>query len=172
MLKEESGIFLARDAAWASEILNDRVDRPVIRYLFDREPRAWMTVVAPQDDSAAMDLQCAQALVPMGLRISLKEAYKRFRWTPPAPGEPCLEFPRNTHPQGREEGDTTVHPRETHSLPAASSGAAPIAPGANASREPQTAAPEMPDPQVDEAGFYSSHSTEPALGYSIPNQAA
>jgi hypothetical protein len=29
----------------------------------------------------------------------------------------------------------------------------------------------MPDPQVDEGGFYSKAATMPALGYAIPNQA-
>jgi len=171
--KEESGIFLARDAAWASEYLNDRVDRPMIRYLFDREPRAWIAIMPPLDDTAEQDLKCAQLLVPMGLRISLKEAYKRFRWTPPAEGEPCLQFPLNTNPTGRESGNPPSHPG-TSTLPAASStpnGAqTPIAAGADPAREPQTASPEMPDPQVDEAGFHNSSTRMPALSYAIPNE--
>jgi phage gp29-like protein len=91
--KEESGIFLARDAAWATECLNERVDRPIIRYLFNEEPRAWIAIVPPLDDTAAEDLKSVQTLVPMGLRISLAEAYRRFRWKAPAAGEPCLSVP-------------------------------------------------------------------------------
>jgi hypothetical protein len=88
--KEESGIFLARDASWATGILNERVDRPVIRYLFDQEPRAWVSVMPPLDDTAQQDLRNVQTLVPMGLKISLAEAYKRFRWKTPGADEECL----------------------------------------------------------------------------------
>ena len=170
--KEESGIFLARDAAWATECLNDRVDRPIIRYLFDKEPRAWMTIMPPLDENAAQDLQSAQTLVPMGLRISLKEAYKRFRWTAPEEGEPCLQFPIQTNPTSREGGNP-AHPAKP-TLPATSPAQdgpqTPIGAGADAKRNPQTASQEMPDPQVDDAGFYSAAATMPALGYAIPNE--
>ena len=171
--KEESGIFLARDAAWATECLNDRVDRPVIRYLFDKEPRAWITIMPPLDDSAEEDLKSAQALVPMGLRISLKEAYKRFRWTAPAESEPCLQFALQTNPAGREGGGLPSHPHKpTLPAPRAQDGPrAPIGAGADPRHNPQTANLEMPDPQVDDAGFYSAAATMPALGYAIPNDA-
>jgi phage gp29-like protein len=171
--KEESGIFLARDAAWATEYLNERVDRPIIRYLFDKEPRAWMTIMPPLDENAEQDLKCAQLLVPMGLRISLQEAYKRFRWTPPAEGEPCLQFPLKTNPAGRE-GSLQTSPPPTNALPAAlppqNGLGTPIAEGADPARNPQTASPEMPDPQVDQAGFYSNGASRPALSYAIPNE--
>jgi phage gp29-like protein len=171
--KEESGIFLARDAAWASECLNDRVDRPIIRYLFDKEPRAWMTIMPPLDENADEDLKSVQTLVPMGLRISLKEAYKRFRWTAPADGEPCLQnFPQ--HSRNIREGDGPPHHPTTPTLPAnlpAQDGPrTPIAAGADPEHNPQTANLEMPDPQVDDAGFYSAAATMPALGYAIPNE--
>jgi len=171
--KEESGIFLARDAAWATEYLNDRVDRPIIRYIFDKEPRAWMTVMPPLDENAEEDLKSARTLVPMGLRISLKEAYKRFRWTAPADGEPCLELPLQPNPTGREDGASSPHPHKP-TLPATSPAQdgprTPIGEGADPKRNPQTADLEMPDPQVDEAGFYSNAAMTPTLGYAIPNE--
>ena len=108
--KEEAGIFRARDAAWATEYLNDRVDRPIIRYLFDQEPRAWMAIMPPLDDNAEEDLKSVQTLVPMGLRISLKEAYRRFRWKTPAEGEPCLQAPLTAHQPGREGGSQVPAP--------------------------------------------------------------
>jgi hypothetical protein len=157
--KEESGIFLARDAAWASECLNDRVDRPVIRYLFDKEPRAWMTIMPPLDENADEDLKSVQALVPMGLRLGLKEAYKRFRWTAPAPGEPCLQIFPQPNLKSREGDGPPEHqatPTLPASLPQRDAPPAPIAAGADPRRTPQTANPEMPDPQVDDAGFFSS----------------
>jgi len=170
--KEESGIFLARDAAWAAEYLNDRVDRPIIRYLFDKEPRAWMTIMPPLDENAEEDLKSARTLVPMGLRISLKEAYKRFRWTAPADGEPCLQSALQPNPTGREGGASFSRHHEP-ALPATSPAqdnpSTPIGAGANPKRNPQTANLETPDPQVDDAGFYSAAAMMPTLGCAIPN---
>jgi len=88
--KEESGIFLVRDAKWLTGVFNERVDRPVIRYLFNQEPRAWFVLMPPLDDTSAQDLKALQGLVPMGFRVMLKEVYKRFRWSPPEAGEACL----------------------------------------------------------------------------------
>jgi hypothetical protein len=88
--KEESGIFLTRDAKWVTGVFNERIDRPVIRFLFDREPRAWFVLMPPLDDTSVHDLAALQGLVPMGFRVKLKEVYKRFRWSLPEPGEPCL----------------------------------------------------------------------------------
>ncbi|HEY3861639.1 MAG TPA: DUF935 family protein [Verrucomicrobiae bacterium] len=169
--KEEAGIFLARDAAWASECLNSRVDRPIINYLFDREPRAWMTVMPPLDDSAEKDLKAAQALVPMGLRISLAEVYKRFRWAAPAPGEPCLQSAGQPAATGRES-EALISQKSTLPAfsPAPQDPPMPIAAGADPARNPQTAAPEMPDPQVDDAGFFSSSAPLPALAVSVANE--
>jgi hypothetical protein len=148
------------------------VDRPIIRYLFDKEPRAWMTIMPPLDERADEDLKSAQWLVPMGLRISLKEAYKRFRWTPPAVGEPCLQhFPQPS--RNSREGDGPPSPQATPTLPASlppqDGPRAPLAAGADARSNPQTANLHMPDPLVDNAGFHSSAGAMPALGCAIPN---
>lgn len=171
--KEESGIFLARDAAWATEYLNDRVDRPILRYLFDKEPRDWMAIMPPLDDNAEEDLKSVQTLVPMGLRISLKEAYRRFRWTAPADGEPCLQVPCQTNPAGREGGPyaaTHNQPTLPASSPVHSGPETSIGAGADPTRNPQTPSVALPDPQVDDAGFYRHAATMPALGYAIPNE--
>ncbi|HEX4119337.1 MAG TPA: DUF935 family protein [Verrucomicrobiae bacterium] len=148
--KEESGIFLVRDAAWASECLNVRVDRPIIRYLFNAEPRAWMAIVPPLDDTASDDLKSVQALVPMGLRISLAEAYRRFRWKAPAAGEPCLTV------SGGSPSEAVARPPASnggHLSERAPETPEPIGAGARVAAV-QTADEEMPDPEVDAADFY------------------
>lgn len=101
--KEESGIFLVRDAKWLTGVFNERIDRPIIRYLFGQEPRAWFALMPPIDDTSAEDLQALQALVPMGLRVALKEVYKRFRWSVPDADEPCLTPPAPVSPVGSSE---------------------------------------------------------------------
>jgi len=88
--KEESGIFLLKDAKWVTGVFNERVDRPVIRYLYNQEPRAWFVLMPPLTDTSAQDLASLQGLVPMGFKVMLKEVYKRFRWSVPEAGEPCL----------------------------------------------------------------------------------
>jgi phage gp29-like protein len=158
--KEESGIFLTRDAAWATGCLNERVDRPVIKYLFNQEPKAWVAVMPPLEDTAGQDLKCLQALVPMGLRISLAEAYKRFRWKAAGPGEECLRAAGGggkdgSHGNGGKDaaiGMTGIPGTE----PAGSAEA--IGAGADPAATAQFASGEMPDPQADAAGFYGRQS--------------
>jgi hypothetical protein len=155
--KEEAGVFRARDAAWATGYLNERLDRPVIRFLFDREPRAWMAVTAPLDDAATMDLQSAQILTPMGLRISLAEAYKRFRWKAPEPGEPCLEAPQTAtgSPTEAEKAQSGAPERTLEAAASTQATSGPIAAGARPGAM-QCANPNLPDAQVDAADFWSA----------------
>lgn len=158
---EESGIFLLRDAKWATGYLNERVDRPVIRTLFDQEARAAFVVQPPAEDTANEDLQVATGLVPLGLRISLKEAYKRFRWKAPEAGEPCLAAPQipggassasPTNGNGNGNGKLIVPPKpkpvvaddapqsadksEQETQDAQSTDETPIAAGADPARNP------------------------------------
>lgn len=100
--KEESGIFLLKDARWATGVFNERVDRPIIRYLFGQEPRAWFVLMPPLDDTSDKDLAALQGLVPMGFKVMLKEVYKRFRWSVPEAGEPCLTPAAPAAPQKSE----------------------------------------------------------------------
>ena len=181
---EESGIYLASDALWATGYLNDRVDRPIIRYLFNQEPRAAIAVTPPPDDTTDEDLKVVQALVPLGWKIALKDVYKRFRWEAPADSEPCLQAPVPLGPPKPGDGGSTlgapgaapaspITPKpETTPSPAAPKTAdeteettraaqedetTPIGAGADPASlgKPQTFAPEMPDPQVDAAAFWS-----------------
>jgi len=182
---EESGIFLLRDCKWLTGYFNERIDRPIIRYLFDEEPRAGFALMPPVDDNTAEDLAIAQGLVPMGLRIALKEVYQRFRWKQPQPGEPCLESPQSTvqGPQSEEDeplddesgetqrGDPTSTPGppagtlppkgnvspadDGQTIPAQTDDSTPIGAGADPFRNPQTSNPRLPDTQVDAAGSWS-----------------
>jgi hypothetical protein len=148
--KEESGIFLVRDAKFVTGVFNDRIDRPIIRYLFKQEPRAWFALVPPLEDNSQSDLLSAQALVPMGLRIALKEAYKRFRWSVPERGEPCLEAPAAA-PSGAATGEDDDEDNFD-----ADGNKKPKAPATPA---PEKAAPVLPEekPKVDDG------KTQPAM---------
>lgn len=265
---EESGIFLLKDARWITGVFNERIDRPVVRYLFKQEPRAWFVLMPPLDDTSDQDLLAIQALVPMGFKVMLKEVYKRFRWSIPERGEPCLtpptgaggnlppgqpgsspnetepvkpdpakKSPVNPDPKAaaavpppepaqpklptdaagevadpllrEEKGDNPTVAARTQDQTPIAAGADParnpglIAPGmagystARAHANPDTAAsltdtdyrlaaqqsasPQMPDPQVDAASFWSRSGLLPkgadgetlplpSLGYSLPNE--
>jgi len=182
--KEESGIFLGRDAKWVTGVFNERIDRPMIRYLFGQEPRAWFALMPPPGDYRAEDLTALQTLVPLGLRVALKDVYQRFRWRVPANDDPCLTPPVGMEAPGAENSNSKIQTSEKLQAPSSNgagggvqaeqsagalkrtevrapaepAGAAtldkPIASGA----EPgaiQTESPGMPDPQVDAAAFWS-----------------
>jgi hypothetical protein len=190
--KEESGIFLGRDAKWVTGVFNERIDRPMIRYLFGQEPRAWFVLMPPPGDYRAEDLTALQTLVPLGLRVALKDVYQRFRWRVPAHDDPCLTPPLgaetpeapNSNLQAPEKLQTPSPKVEQASSLSpgkpAETADGPIASGA----EPgafQTASPALPDPQVDAAAFWSRAALAPrgadgqtlpmpSLGYTLPNE--
>ena len=218
--KEESGIFLIRDAKWLTGVMNERVDRPVIRYLYNQEPRAWWVLMPPLDDTSTQDLAALQGLVPMGFKVMLKEVYKRFRWSVPETGEACLapaapaipppgaaapgEEKEEDLPPGKKPADAAAPtaPAAPARKPAAVDAAGeetdpllkgkeknaataqarvpentPIAPGADPRRNPGLAVPGNPyytqaeSRQMPE-GRGQAGMQMPALGYSIPNDAA
>ena len=198
--KEESGIFLLDDSKWVTGVFNERIDRPVIRYLFGQEPRAWFALMPPGDDNSAADLATLQALVPMGLKVALKEIYKRFRWSVPEQDDPCLTPPAAPPMPGEDALDENGKPKPKPSapkptapplpqekpkvddgktMPAQTTDADPIGAGADPDRDGPTGL--MPDTQVDAANFWSRVGTAPraadgsilpmpSLGYALPNE--
>jgi hypothetical protein len=193
----ERGILLARDARWVTGIFNERIDRPVIQYLFGREPRAWFALLPPLDEASAKDLAGLEALVPMGLRVALADVYRRFGWRRPKAGEACLQTPApraipapdgNGTAENANKGKAVGENGRANGSPGTASppengeaAPAPIAAGADPTRWVQTADAWMPDPQVDAAGFWSRAGLAPrgadgqtlpmpSLGYAVPNE--
>ncbi len=169
--KEESGIFLIKDAKWITGVLNERVDRPVIRYLFGQEPRAWFVLMPPLDDTSTQDLAALQGLVPMGFKVMLKEVYKRFRWSVPEAGEACLtpaapasnglpttdDGPQTSDQDGDEDGDEDGGGRQSA---ATAQGGRPKGP--QATQTPQT--PQTPQaPKKPAATDATGEETDPLI---------
>ncbi len=162
--KEESGIFLGRDAKWVTGVFNERIDRPILRYLFGAEPRAWFVLMPPPGDYRAEDLTALQTLVPLGLRVALKDVYQRFRWRVPAEEDPCLAPPvagaEPATPETSNAKTPTAAPQEADRTETrAPMGAGIQYPDQAIARgaEPgaiQTASSQMPDPQAA-AAFWS-----------------
>lgn len=74
----ESETILQDDAAWITDVLNDQVDRPIIRYLFGTEPKAWFRLNAPKKLSVDSDMKAAGFLADRGVRIASSEAADRL----------------------------------------------------------------------------------------------
>lgn len=187
----ESGILQVRDCGWLTGTFNERIDRPVIRYLFNQEPRAWFVLAPPVEDQTADDLATLQGLVPMGFKVMLKEVYKRFRWQVPEKGEPVLEGPPPppmpeaalsteedesdpanppARPAEANEDDAPAlmvdkpRPEDMPTTDALEDLDALIAPGALPATV-QTASAKMPTPQGDS----SWNLPAPSLAYALPN---
>jgi phage gp29-like protein len=168
--KEESGILLTRDAKWVTGVMNERVDRPVLRYLFNEQPRAWFVLMPPLTDTTAEDLKTLSALVPLGFQVMLKEVYQRFRWSIPTPGEPCLA------PQSPGANTATLNPKPQPATTPAENAeprpeVTPIAPGADP-KHWQAPRMDLPDPQVDAAAGWSRAGLTPSPTAAIANSLA
>ena len=151
--KEESGILLIRDAKWCTGVFNERIDRPVIRYLFNQEPRAWFVLMPPLADTSPDDLLALQGLVPMGFKVMMKEVYKRFRWSVPQAGEPCLQPPAPPMGAGGppQEDDEDAPAKPGQPKPAA---------------KPKPAAPPKPPVASDATG----EETDPLINGELPKE--
>jgi hypothetical protein len=128
-----------------------------------------------------------QTLVPLGLRVALKDVYQRFRWRVPAHDDPCLAPPMG---EAGETSNSKLQTSERVQAPSPKAGLpVPVVDGATdqpiaSGAEPgalQTAAAAMPDPQVDAAAFWSRAVLAPkgadgqtlpmpSLGYRLPNE--
>lgn len=189
---QEGGIFLVRDAKFVTGVFNERIDRPIIRYLFGQEPRAWFALMPPIEDSSDSDLNTLKTLVPMGFQVALKEVYKRFRWNAPEPGEPTLQPPPQSPAPGapdeeNKNGEQSNAPASAKkptpvlspekpkiddglTRKAMTTDDTPIGAGADPKKAFQTADKNMPSPQVDAAGFWSRAGLAPrgADGQMLP----
>ena len=151
---DEKDVLGRNDVRWATGVLNARVDTPVLRYLFNTEPKAFLKIIHPDQDNTANDLQTAQFGLQNGMSIGVKTARERFNWPEPEPGEPVLtpvNLPVNPDSQSG-----------TPKIPISDKNPA-IAEGAKPGRNPQTADMDIP---VDSNG-----QPLPELARSIPNSA-
>ena len=190
MQQEESGILLAQDVPWFNGYAQRRIDRPVIRYLFNQEPRAKFVLLHGEEEEtpAAQD---TQLWVNMGLPVSVAQARERTGWREPEDDEPILKAapvppPPGANPPANEDGEGKPAPKpvappaaakpgepdryqkpnwspakkSTAATPAKTGENEPIAAGAKPGAF-QTSSPLMPDPQVDAAAAWSKLGTAP-----------
>ena len=89
MQQEESGILLSHDVPWFNGYANRRIDRPIIRYLFNAEPRAKFKLLHGEEEQQP-DAQDTQTWVNLGLPVAVAQARERTGWREPEDNEPIL----------------------------------------------------------------------------------
>ena len=129
----ESDVLSVRDSVWASGILNERIDRLVIRYLFGVEPLAWFRICNKPKPTPVLDLQTGDWLLKSGAPIAVRTARDKFGWPEPEEDEPVLPPAAPPAPFG--------------GLPA---NVGPASPPAGPSAPPEAPeAPEAPEPDLE-----------------------
>lgn len=147
----EKDILLDYDAKWATPILNDKVDRPHIRYLFGVEPRAWIKILGPGDpEDVTSDIAVDQFLITSGVRLGVKDALERYDRTEAAAGEEVLKAPvvpnaDGSTPSPGGEGRGEIAPSPKPPAPSKPAKGPEFVSGARPNNNPQMPDPRMPD---------------------------
>lgn len=89
--EQEMGALLEDDARLVSETLNVQFDRPLIRYLYGVEPKAWFQLLPPKRILVDQDIKSAEFLVKHGVPVGQKTARLRLGWPEPEEGDDLLE---------------------------------------------------------------------------------
>jgi phage gp29-like protein len=89
---EEKTLLLEDDARWLTDTLNARVDEPIITYLFNAEPKAWLRVRVPQKPEVDKEINTLNAAGTLGIPVSMKLARERLQLPEPKAGEPLVKL--------------------------------------------------------------------------------
>ncbi len=151
MQQEESGILLSHDVPWLDGYFRRRIDRPIIRYLFNVEPRAKFKLLHGEEEQEP-DAQDTQTWISLGLPVAVAQARERTGWREPEDGEPILAAPATAAPQ--ESPDTGFDPnsdivtlrRQYERQQKAIAAGNPVPPEQKISKPPDAPAPAPAEP--------------------------
>ena len=79
----EVNIFEQRDARWITATCNNGVDRPVLRYLFNEEPKAWFKLLPRKGDNTERDLKTAEFMLTHRVELGEQDLRERLGWAKP-----------------------------------------------------------------------------------------
>lgn len=133
----EKDILLRADAVWITPILQMRLVRPLIAYLFGVEPKACIKVMGPTDEDTDIDVEAFPLAQSAKIPYAISTFREKFNVPEPKPGEPLIQWPASVAPVALNPDGTPANPDDD-----AATGA--IAPGANPNRNPQEPDPRMP----------------------------
>lgn len=89
----EKRIMLEDGGQWATDILNARVDEPMIAYAFNRRPKAWICIRPPKASDATREINSLKAARELGIPVSIDTARERLELPEPADGEELIGAP-------------------------------------------------------------------------------
>lgn len=102
---DESTLLLEDDAQWLSDNCNARVDEPIIAYLFNAEPKAWLRVRVPKKPDADREINTLKAADELGIAVSVKTARERLQLPEPGEGDDLI---KSTAAPAANKPDTTA----------------------------------------------------------------
>lgn len=89
----EKRIVLEDGGQWATDILNARVDEPMIAYAFNRRPKAWICIRPPKASDASREINSLKAARELGIPVSIETARERLELPAPEEGEDLISAP-------------------------------------------------------------------------------
>lgn len=107
----EKRIVLEDGGQWATDILNARVDEPMIAYAFNRRPKAWICIRPPKQLDATREINSLKAGRELGVPISIETARERLELPAPENGEDLI-----APPQPPPDPSSILHPPSSAAL--------------------------------------------------------
>ena len=94
---DETEMLSEDDAQWVSGILNAKLDRQVIEYLFGAgtDPLAYVQIMPPQHKDTAKEVAVDQFLISAGAPLGVDDALERYGRVRPAPDAQVLQAAQN-----------------------------------------------------------------------------
>jgi phage gp29-like protein len=89
--ESEKEVVLDDAAQWCSDVLNVRVDEPIISYLFNTTPKAWLKIRVPKKPETDREINTLNAAGTLGIPVSIKVARERLQLPEPQEGEPLIQ---------------------------------------------------------------------------------
>jgi len=77
--ESEKRIVLEDGGQWATDILNARIDEPLIAYAFNRAPKAWICIRPPEQSDAKLEVDAYGIAVRAGVLTPNRDDEEHFR---------------------------------------------------------------------------------------------
>lgn len=103
--ESEKRIVLEDGGQWATDVLNARVDEPLIAYAFNRAPKAWICIRPPKAVDSTREINTLKAARDLKVPVSIDTARERLELPAPEEGAELISSaqPGPTDETNRDE---------------------------------------------------------------------
>lgn len=84
--ESEKDIVLEDGGQWATDVLNARVDEPLVAYAYNRAPKAWIVIRPPKRKDSAAEINRLNAARQLNVPVSIDTARERLELPAPEDG--------------------------------------------------------------------------------------